>query len=83
MATMKAEIMVNLDKKLSLNYQSVGVSASLKIVKEVDGPEQLSEELTTLKVFLEDWIDNQVVISAQGLPRLAKEAKDAANDIPL
>ena len=80
---MKAEIMVNLDKKLSLNYQSVGVSASLKIVKEVDSTEQLSEELTTLKVFLEDWIDNQVVISAQGLPRLAKQAKDAANDIPL
>lgn len=80
---MKAEITVNLDKKLSLNYQSVGVSASLKIVKEVENTEQLSDELTTLKVFLEDWLDNQVVISAQGLPRLAKQAKDAANDIPL
>jgi hypothetical protein len=80
---MKAEIMVNLDKKLSLNYNSVGVSASLKIVKEVDSTDQLSEELTTLKVFLEGWIDQQVVLSAQGLPRLAKNAKAAADDIPL
>jgi len=79
---MKAEIMVNLDKKLSLNFQSVGVSASLKIVKEVDGTDQLADELTTLKAFLEGWVDQQVVMSAQSLPRLVLEAKKASDDIP-
>lgn len=79
----KAEVMVNLDKKISLNYQSVGLSASIKIVKEVESTEQLEDELTTVKAFLESWVDTQVVKSAASLPRLTGEAKRAADDIPL
>lgn len=84
--SMKAEIAVGLDKKLSLNYQSVGLTASIKIVKEVATPEALEGELTSLKDFLEGWVNQQVVQSAQDLPRLTQEAKQASkkpqDDIP-
>jgi hypothetical protein len=74
----KIELTVGLDKKLSINYQSVGLSASIRVVKETD---DLEGDLTTLKQSLEAWLDQQILESAKGLTKLNVQVK-AAEDIP-
>jgi hypothetical protein len=76
---MKAELTVSLDKKLSLNYNSVGLSASIRIVKETADVET---DLTALKLQLEQWLDQSILASMQALPRLTKKAKQLSDDIP-
>ncbi len=76
----KVELNVSMDKKLSLNYQSVGLQASIRVVKET---EDIEEDLTTLKATIETWLDNQILMSAQSLPRLSQKAKKLADDIPM
>jgi len=76
---MKCELAVAVDKKLSLNYNSVGISASIKVVKDtVD----VAADFDALKNIAEQWVDNAILSSMQALPRLSKRAKELSDDIP-
>ena len=75
------ELTVMLDKKLSFNYNSVGLSASIRLMKPAEDLVKLESDLTAMKLTLETWIDEQLLDSARGLPMLANKAKQLS-DIP-
>lgn len=67
------ELTVNVEKTVSINYQSVKLGASVRLKKEVA---DLFDDLTTIKQTLESWIDLQVVNSAKNLHKLKSDADD-------
>lgn len=67
------EITVNVEKTVSINYQSVKLGATVRLKKEVV---DLFDDLTTLKQSLESWVDTQIVGSAKGLYQLKAQSDD-------
>ena len=73
---------VDVEKNLSHNYNSVRLRMGTVVEVDVDSPEDFESALVTLKLQLEALVDVQLLKSIQALPRLSKQAKELANDIP-
>jgi|WetSurMetagenome_2_1015567.scaffolds.fasta_scaffold00469_9 hypothetical protein len=71
MATVK-KISFSVDKKLSMNYNSVGMQIGVEA--ELAENEGIAES-TQLRSMVEDILDGMLIESLQGLPNLVTKAK--------
>jgi hypothetical protein len=76
------EVSVDVEKSISISYNSVRLRIGMVGEFEGSTPEQLELATVTLKQHIEGLLDKQILTSLQALPRLKKKAEELANDIP-
>jgi len=76
------EIRVDLEKSLSVNFNSVRLRIGFSSEFEGASLEELDHAVVVQKEHIEKLLDNQILKSVQALPRLKKKAESLSEDIP-